>query len=124
MLSLLATSVLAGPKCSVWKGKILFNSGQMPNPSDPNQQALIASGTAAQQQTSLKLILKGDNTYVLTTTVAGTVETTTGTWSQSGSAVTIQPVTSGVPGVARVFIAQNCRKLLYNQGPLTISFCR
>lgn len=125
LFSLLATSVMAGPRFSQWKGKISFDSSQLPNPNDPNQQALIAAGTTAEQQTKLKLTLRGDHTYTLVTLVSGSQETTTGTWSQSGAAVTIQPIVNGQPGIARTFIALNKgHKLAYTQGPMTITFNR
>ena len=124
-LVILAASASAQGGHSEWHGKISFNTSEIPNPNDPNQQQLVAYQVSAQQQTSMSLKLKCDNTYCMVTTVGSSQETTTGTWTLSGYQITITPLVAGQPGTARTFnVGRDGRSLKYVQGPLTVRFWR
>ena len=126
-LALLMTSALAaGPITGVWHGHISFDTTKIPPTTDATQKSAMMKQVQTAEQIKITLTLKGDHTFsIVTIGGPGKQEPTSGTYSATGSSVTIHPVKAGKPGPAKTFaLSKDGHSFSFSQGPLNITFSK
>ncbi len=88
VLPLVAASMsCAATIVGTWYGKFDFSAAKPPNPTVAQQFSAMA---AKSKKVEMKLVIRGDKTFTLTTTgLSPKPETSNGTWKQVGTKITL-----------------------------------
>ena len=84
MLALSALALAVKPPVGSWNGKVNATMGTPPAGTPPQQVAMVKQMLAS---IKVKLSLKADKTYSITTTAPQGSQTDSGKWSISGSTI-------------------------------------
>lgn len=109
LAALVATTFAATNVVGSWTGRVSVDTSKLPQQSDPLAQKQMKTMRDMMAKVVLHVKLKADKTYTATTTgvPGGKEQKEAGTWSISGSTVTIKTTTSnGKPATGQAAKAQ------------------